>query len=115
MIKRLLGYLFFSLVSLCCISQKLAVTNLRCEYRQNPLGVDAAKPRLSWELNSNQRNILQTAYRVLVADDPSLLEKNIGNIWDSKKKISKTSIQVEYNGKTLAISEKIFLESNGMG
>ncbi|MFI5131473.1 MAG: family 78 glycoside hydrolase catalytic domain [Chitinophagales bacterium] len=108
MIKRFLGYLFFSLVSLYSISQKLAVTNLRCEYRQNPLGVDATKPRLSWELNSSQRNILQTAYRVLVADDPSLLEKNIGNIWDSKKKISKTSIQVEYNGKPLESVKKYF-------
>ena len=24
------------------------VTNLRCEYRENPLGLDVAKPRLSW-------------------------------------------------------------------
>ena len=24
------------------------VTNLRCEYRGNPLGIDVAKPRLSW-------------------------------------------------------------------
>jgi alpha-L-rhamnosidase len=24
------------------------VANLRCEYRENPLGIDAVKPRLSW-------------------------------------------------------------------
>jgi alpha-L-rhamnosidase len=24
--------------------------NLRCEYLENPLGIDVAKPRLSWKL-----------------------------------------------------------------
>jgi alpha-L-rhamnosidase len=26
------------------------VQNLRCEYLENPLGIDVAKPRLSWKL-----------------------------------------------------------------
>ena len=28
----------------------LPPTDLRCEYRKNPLGIDALKPRLSWRL-----------------------------------------------------------------
>jgi len=31
-------------------SHALEVENLRSEYRVNPVGIDAAKPRLSWEI-----------------------------------------------------------------
>ena len=96
---------FFSIQG---FAQKLAVTNLRCEYMQKPLGVDIVKPHLSWELQSNQRNVLQTAYRILVADDSLLLKKDIGNTWDSKKIISSTSIQVQYNGTVLQSVKKYF-------
>ena len=32
---------------------KVQVENLRCEYLANPLGLDAANPRLSWILTSS--------------------------------------------------------------
>jgi len=59
------------------------VTNLRCEYRDNPLGIDAAKPRLSWTMNAGTqkteaRGQKQTAYQVLVASSPELLAKDRG-------------------------------------
>ena len=28
----------------------MTVTDLRCEYKHNPLGIDAVPPRLSWRL-----------------------------------------------------------------
>ena len=31
------------------------VTGLRCEYAENPLGVDVPKPRLFWRLESETR------------------------------------------------------------
>ena len=41
---------------------------LRCEYRDNPLGIDAAKPRLSWKIEgrdqmSEVRSQKQSAYQ----------------------------------------------------
>lgn len=96
---------------LCTIivqAQQLAVTNLRCESRNNPLGVEAAKPKLSWQLQSTQQNVLQTAYRILVADDETLLKKNIGNVWDSKQLKSSASIQLAYAGKPLQSAKKYF-------
>ena len=44
---------------------------------------------------------MQKAYRVLVADDEALLQKNTGNVWDSKKVVSGQSVQVAYAGKKL--------------
>jgi hypothetical protein len=40
------------------------VTNLCCEYRSNPLGIDVLAPRLSWVLASNRRGARQTAYQI---------------------------------------------------
>ena len=106
--QRLFYSVLFLLLALSGLSQSLTLTNLRCEYRQNPLGVDNLHPRFSWELRIDESDILQTAYRVLVADDSLLLEKNIGNAWDSKKIISSSSIQVQYKGKILQPAKKYF-------
>lgn len=106
--KKLVSYFFIGLCAIPVIAQELVVTNLRCENKHNPVGVDVLKPRFSWELRSNQQNILQTAYQILVADDTSLLQENTGNIWDSKKISSSESIQVKYNGKVLRSAMKYF-------
>jgi len=81
-------------------------TELRCEYRDNPLGIDAEKPRLSWVIEergprSEVRGQKQSAYQVLVASTPELLAKDQGDLWDSKKVVSEQSIQVEYAGNPL--------------
>lgn len=87
---------------------QLQVTRLRVEYAENPTGVDAVKPRLSWELQSTQQSVLQTAYRVLVADDSVQLKNGTANIWDSKKQTSSASVQIQYNGKPLTSTKKYY-------
>jgi alpha-L-rhamnosidase len=79
----------------------VVVTDLRCESRSNPLGIDDTRPRLSWILQSNQRGQMQTAYRVLVARTPAALAGHRGNLWDSGKVISGQSVQIVYGGKPL--------------
>jgi hypothetical protein len=99
MIKRI--YLLLFILPVQVFAQGLKVVNLECEYKQNPQGVESFSPRLSWELQSEQHNVLQTAYRILVADDPGRLKNNTGNVWDSKKINSPASLQVAYKGITL--------------
>ena len=105
--KKLL-FISFNLLLCFIVSAQLSVVHLRCESRSNPLGVDVGQPKLSWQLQSKQQNVLQTAYRILVADDEVLLKQNIGNIWDSKQIKSSTSIQVAYAGKGLQSAKKYF-------
>ncbi len=105
--KRLLiiaNLFFFSL----CIQAQLKVVNLRCQYLQNPIGVDAPQPALSWELQSAQKNVLQTAYKILVAEDSIELKNGNAGIWNSNKIQSSASIQVQYAGKKLEPSKKYF-------
>jgi len=75
----------------------LAVTNLRCEYKVDPLGIDVRKPRLSWELVSAEKRVMQTSYEVRVATSEAGLAKG-KVIWESGKQASDASIQVEYGG-----------------
>jgi alpha-L-rhamnosidase len=91
-------YLLLFILPVQVFAQGLKVVNLQCEYKQNPQGIESSSPRLSWELQSEQQNVLQTAYRILVADDPGRLKNNTGNIWDSKKINSSASLQVAYKG-----------------
>jgi alpha-L-rhamnosidase len=75
--------------------------DLRCEYLVNPLGIGVAEPRLSWTLESGQRGQIQTAYRILVASSPKLLDKETGDLWDSGKVLSDRSNQIAYAGRPL--------------
>ncbi|MHA1784899.1 MAG: family 78 glycoside hydrolase catalytic domain, partial [Candidatus Helarchaeota archaeon] len=76
-------------------------THLRCEYLIDPLGIDAEKPRLSWVLESKQRNQNQTGYHILVSSKMKLLNADEGDLWDSGKVDSDQTNQIEYDGVPL--------------
>jgi len=44
------------------------ITHLTCEYQTNPLGIDVRQPRLSWQIESDRRGAVQTAYQVRAAE-----------------------------------------------
>ena len=78
--------------------------SLRCEYLNNPLGVDVSQPRLSWKLESTptaQRGQMQSAYRILVAESKAALAAERGDLWDSGKIASDRNILITYAGKSL--------------
>src|SRR5215831_11567974 len=84
----------------------ITVKNLRCEYKTDPLGINVRKPRLSWELASAERRVLQTSYEIRVAASEAELAKG-KTIWESGKQTSDASNQVEYGGPALE-SRRIF-------
>ncbi|HOM52063.1 MAG TPA: family 78 glycoside hydrolase catalytic domain [Phycisphaerae bacterium] len=75
--------------------------NLRCEYLENPLGIDVPRPRLSWQLESPYRNRRQAAYQILVATHPDRLTPDQADLWNSGRVESNQSLHVEYAGKPL--------------
>ena len=74
---------------------------LRCEYMENPVGVDTAAPRFAWVLAHSDRAEKQTAYQVLVASSAEGLSHEKGDAWDSGKISSDDSTQVNYAGRAL--------------
>ena len=58
---------------------------LRCEYKENPIGIDISTPRLSWKIESSKKNVKQTYYHVQISKSYSNLECNEGLILDTGK------------------------------
>jgi alpha-L-rhamnosidase len=85
----------------CPVFAGVLPTRLRCEYATKPLGIDTTRPRLSWVLESPERNQVQTSYRVLVADSLERLAGDQGDLWDSGRVASNQSVHVVYEGKPL--------------
>ncbi|GIW00869.1 glycoside hydrolase family 78 protein [Roseiflexus sp.] len=84
------------------------VGHLRCEYLENPLGIDVTRPRLSWRLFSNRRGARQTAYRIVAAPsaDDVAAEQNL--LWDSGRVELDRSIHVVYEGGRLRSRQRVF-------
>lgn len=102
----LLTVVFFIAANL--LAQNLFVKNLQCQHKTNPVGIDNTAPELSWQLEATQRGVVQTAYQIIIADNITLLQKNNGNIWNSKKIKTATATQILFKGKKLIAEKKYF-------
>jgi hypothetical protein len=74
----------------------LRVGYLRCEYLQRPIGIDAKRPRLSWELSCVDplhRGAAQSAYQILVRKDGGAPARDTGRV------ASDRTAQIEYAGR----------------
>ena len=87
---------------------ELTPFKMRCEYLENPQGIDIVQPRLSWMMGKHEagdtnsvRGVKQAAYQILVASSTELLSKGKGDLWDSGKVKSSQSTQLAYAGKDL--------------
>ncbi len=87
---------------------EMKVTDLRCEYQVNPLGIDVIKPRLSWKLESGIRGQYQKAYRILVSSSREILHKDVGDLWDTGTIKSVETNQIIYNGAPLESGMQAF-------
>ena len=84
------------------------ISSPSCEYLENPMGIDVTVPRLSWKLESDEEDVSQSAYRILVASSLDLLDKNEGDLWDTDKIVSDQSIQIEYKGEALSSRQRCY-------
>lgn len=69
---------------------------------------DPYQPRFSWLGDTDRRGNAQSAYRILVASSPNVLEFDIGDVWDSGKVDSSRSTAVSYEGDFLDPDETFY-------
>jgi len=86
----------------------LRVSQLRCEYLENPLGIDVSRPRLSWILESDERGVRQEAFQVIVAGTVTGLSSGKGVLWNSGRLESDETLDVRYDGRALQSEERVF-------
>jgi alpha-L-rhamnosidase len=95
-------FLFMILLTGRAAADTPRLTRLLCERLEDPLGIDAPKPRLGWEIESgSSRGVVQLAYQVLVASSPGKLAEDKGDLWSSGKIMSSQSQLVDYAGAAL--------------
>jgi alpha-L-rhamnosidase len=80
---------------------EISITNLRCEYLENPIGIDVLHPRLSWNMESTERNQMQSSYQILVSSSLELLLADSGDIWNTGKVPSNSSLNIPFKGSEL--------------
>ena len=82
--------------------------HLRCEYMENPLGIDTTSPHLSWQSDNTEHNWKQGTYEILVASDDERLRAGKADIWDSGKVNSGESVGIGYHGPVLESRKRYY-------
>ena len=107
MISRILFIWILSVISLSGFG-KTTVVKTVCEYHENPVGIDIIQPRLSWQLQSDEKNVTQSAYEIRVAFSQSDLGKKGKQLWNSGKVMSGQSVNVVYEGPAIESMQRVW-------
>jgi len=85
---------------------QIEVVGLKVENIDRPLGLEITRPKMSWRLKSEERNVRQSAVRILVASSEEQLESGHADLWDSGRVSSNKSIGIEYQGRLLTSRQR---------
>lgn len=104
--------LFALLLAVCCVGcsrqeREVTIGELTVCHLENPLGIDEEAPTFSWQMKSNERGTVQTAYRIMVAK--GLAEMQNGQyVWDSQKTQGDKSTGILYEGAPLEAKTRYY-------
>src|SRR5258706_15721216 len=100
-------FICFQLLSIFLVAQPV-VKNLLCENLSDPVGIDNTEPTFSWQLVSDKRNLVQTAYEIRVSTKAASIAKSKEITWSTGKVDSDSSVHVTYKGARLQPGTKYF-------
>ncbi len=93
----------------------VTVTDLRTERLVNPMSLDTPSPRLGWRIESQLRDVKQTAYHIIVASTREKAEAVEGDLWDevNDRRIEEPnngsrSQWIPYEGKALKSNTRCY-------
>ena len=84
--------------------EALRVEHLRVQSLPNPQGVDEKSPLFSWQLESTERGVEQTAYQLVLTSDA----EGQSVVWESGQVTSSASVGVTAKGFTLSPSTRYY-------
>lgn len=87
-------------LSSCSNSEKLRIEKVLIEGRENPLGINTLMPSFSWQLRSDEHNVMQTGFRITVGTNADL-SKQQDILWDSDWVSTDQSLYNVYEGPEL--------------
>lgn len=81
-----------------------ALERLTIEGRISPIGLDVEAPRFGWTITSDEKNVVQKAYRIMVGTQ----ENGPADVWDSGVVENDSSQWVAYKGKALKPNSRYY-------
>ncbi len=88
--------------------KRIQVTDLTCEYQDNPIGIDTKAPRFSWTITSGLRGVSQKTYELRVGEDMAALAKGQRVTWQTGVVTSDQSLYIPYGGPPLKPRQKYY-------
>ena len=104
-------FLFFWFLSSCESDVKketLAFARVSCNQKVGPTTIETEKPSFSWVVHADGFNKSQSAYHLIVASTPDMLNETDADMWNSLKVKSDASTFVAYAGKSLKPMQAYF-------
>ncbi len=98
--------IFAFLLTCACKRAQHEIVDLKVEFISN---IDS-RPVFSWKTMSHEFDFSQSACRVLISDNQTDLENNIGNVWDSEKVKTQTNSQLKYIGNSLQNGNRYYVK-----
>ena len=90
----------FALLFISC-GGKIHLANPTVEMQDGSMPLATAQPRFSWQYETEQSNVMQASYRIVVASSRENAEQGIGDLWDSGVIESSDMLYIPYEGKQL--------------
>ena len=89
------------------MSEAFQATRLRVQYSENPQGVTETAPLLSWEIQSNDRGVYQSAYQIHVGTQPGG-----SDLWNSGWVDGDRQNGIPYNGSPFRQNQVLYWSVN---
>lgn len=87
----------------CGAGQRERPTDLRVDHESTPCNVDPrTTTRFSWRVETDERDVGQSGYRLVVGRDEDAVAAGEGDVWDGGVVDSSDSIGIQYGGAPLA-------------
>ena len=87
---------------------KIHLANPTVEMQDGSMPLATAQPRFSWQYETEQSNVMQASYRIVVASSRENAEQGIGDLWDSGVIESSDMLYIPYEGKQLHSRDIVF-------
>jgi alpha-L-rhamnosidase len=94
-------FLLFLISTVPVVKAALKPEALACENIREPLGIDVARPLLSWKFSATEKNVFQTGYEIVVSDDITSINQLKGDLWSTGRVNSPSNINIVYEGSPL--------------
>ena len=81
---------------------------LRCEFLNDPLGIDAHRPLFTWAPVSPERGSVPEAFQVIVDTHVEYARRGVGGVWDTGRVETNHLVPVVYAGPALESRQRYF-------